>query len=412
MTTAPIPAPAHSPWPAAQALMAQLGLDAWIVYDFRGSNTLLAQLLPGRYSTTRRAALVVPRSGPPTLLVQGLDVDQFVPACESLGVRRELYLGWRDFHAQLRALVGPARRVAMEYSPGAALPVNAVVDAGTIELVRAMGYEVVSSADLVQGVVAVWSESGLAAHRRASEKTGRIVRDAFAFIGARLDSGVTEHDAARYILERFASENLETADAPIVAVNEHSGNPHFEVSATSPAKVRRGDWVMIDLWARERGTSPASTEEHIYSDITWMGFAGDPTKAPPEHLRVWDTVRGARDAAVRCARDAFAQNRAVQGWELDEAARQVIIAAGYEHGIKHRTGHSLSRGPRVHGLGVNIDNLETRDTRSLIPGIGFTIEPGVYLPAFGCRSEINVYIDPVQGPVVTSVQQDELVRIG
>ncbi|MGH7178364.1 MAG: M24 family metallopeptidase, partial [Tepidisphaeraceae bacterium] len=207
----------------------------------------------------------------------------------------------------------------------------------------------------------------------------------------------------QHMMARFAAMNLETPDPPIVAVNAHSGDPHFEVSETSPATINRGDWVLIDLWARVPG------DENIFSDITWVGFAG---KDVPSRMRdVFEVVRGARDACVARAVTAFAASQPVHGWELDEAARKVIIDAGFGQFIRHRTGHSLSPGPRVHGVGVNIDNLETHDTRQMLPEIGFTVEPGVYLPEFGVRLEIDVFNDPVQGPTVTSGVQDDIVIV-
>jgi Xaa-Pro aminopeptidase len=193
-----------------------------------------------------------------------------------------------------------------------------------------------------------------------------------------------------------------------VGVNEHGGDPHFEVSATNPSPIKKGDWVLIDLWSRYPG------EENIYSDITWVGYCG--TDVPAKHRQVFEVVRAARDASVKCCQDAWAAKRPLQGWELDDAARLTIINAGFERGIRHRTGHSLSPGPRVHGLGFNLDNLETRETREVLPGLGFTIEPGIYLPdapdRLGVRLEINMYIDAVKGPIITSCFQKEIVICG
>jgi Xaa-Pro aminopeptidase len=212
-------------------------------------------------------------------------------------------------------------------------------------------------------------------------------------------------------MARFATDGLETCDPPIVGVNAHAGDPHFEVSATSPAPIRRGDWVLIDLWAR------VPDDENIYSDITWVGFCG--REVPAKHKRVFETVRAARDAALTRAQQAWKAGERIQGWQLDDAAREVIVGAGFEGAIRHRTGHSLSPGPKVHGVGMNLDNLETHDTREMISGIGFTIEPGIYLPdtaggegGFGVRLEINVFVDPHKGPVVTSCLQDDVVLLG
>jgi Xaa-Pro aminopeptidase len=209
-------------------------------------------------------------------------------------------------------------------------------------------------------------------------------------------------------MQNFRDAGLEADEGPIVGVNEHGGDPHFEVSSTNPSPIKKGDWVLIDLWSRYPG------EENIYSDITWVGYCG--TDVPAKHRQVFEVVRAARDASVKCCQDAWAAKRPLQGWELDDAARLTIINAGFERGIRHRTGHSLSPGPRVHGLGFNLDNLETRETREVLPGLGFTIEPGIYLPdapdRLGVRLEINMYIDAVKGPIITSCFQKEIVICG
>ncbi len=211
----------------------------------------------------------------------------------------------------------------------------------------------------------------------------------------------------RQILDGFRVAGLETPEPPIVAANEHGGNPHFEVAETGSAAIKRGDWILIDLWARVPG------DDDIYSDITWVGYAGD--QPPERHMAVFNAVKGARDASLARAQHGWKNTQRVQGWQLDEAAREVIIGAGFGSQIRHRTGHSLSAGPLVHGVGMNLDNLETHDTRDMLPGIGFTIEPGVYFPepgGFGVRLEINVHVDPVKGPVVTSCIQDQPVLVG
>jgi Xaa-Pro aminopeptidase len=285
-----------------------------------------------------------------------------------------------------------------------------IVDAGTVEAVRAMGAEVVSSADLVQHAVARWSAQAVALHARASAEVAGVKDEAFALIGARHrgGQGVAEHEVAGFIRERFAALGLEWPDGPIVAANEHAADPHYEPSAATPTPIEPGDWVLIDLWARRPG------DENIYSDITWVGFCAHGGRALPAlHTKVFDAVKAARDAALTLARQAHAARRAPAGWELDEAARQTIIAAGYERGLRHRTGHSLSPGRMVHGVGANLDNSETRDTRLLLPGLGYTIEPGIYLPTerVGVRLEINVYTDAARGPVVTSCVQDRPVMV-
>lgn len=374
-------------------------IDSWLVYDFRGNNPIFAQLIPGRRNTTRRVLLHIPARGEPTLLVHGLDAGQFA----SLSIRQQGYLGWRDLHAWLQKSL--AGRVAMEYAPGATLPVVSIVDAGTVELVRSVGVEVISSANLVQVSVATWSAEAVERHAVASRVVNQVKDDAFGHIGERIRASgkATEIEVQQFMHRRFEAEGLEWPDGPIVAVNAHSGDPHYEPTAHTSAAIQRGDWILIDLWARQPG------EENIFSDITWVGFAGN--NPSDKHVKVFDAVRAARDASVKAAQSAWSAKQSIQGWQLDDAAREQIIKAGFGDYIKHRTGHSLSPGPKVHGLGMNLDNIETHDTREMLPGIGFTVEPGIYLPEFGVRLEINMYVDPARGPIVTSQVQTEIIRV-
>lgn len=389
---------------SAQALMRSSGIDAWLVCDFRGSNPTLRMLLGTVGTTTRRVAMVIPAEGEPRVLCHELDGQALAGA---RGVQIDRHVSWAQRDAWLDRTLAGHRRVAMEYSPGCKLPVVGIVDAGTVESVRARGVEVVSSADLVQATTAVWSAGAVERHAHAAKLVG-ATRDAmFEMVRARVRAGqrVLEHEAAEFVRGRFRADGLEWPDGPIVAVDAHTADPHYEPSADHPTPIVKGSWVMLDLWARVPG------EENIFSDITWMAYAGE--RASAEQLAVFETVKRARDAALRAAQEAWSAKRAVEGWQLDRAAYEVIRGAGHEQHVLHRTGHSLSPGPKVHGLGMNLDDLETHDTRRMLPGIGFTIEPGVYMPGrFGCRSEINVHVDPARGPVVTCDVQDELVRIG
>ncbi len=386
---------------SVQAFMRQHRLDGWLLYDFRGNNAVFAQLLAGQRWTTRRVLLYVPASGPARLLVHAIDAPQFA----GLEIQRDTYLSWQDLLAWLTRIVPSAGRVAMEYVPGGILPVVSIVDAGTVELVRALGVEVVSSANLVQVCVASWSPAAHQAHLQTSGRVTRIKDQAFDLIRQRVGSGrpITEYDVQQHIASAFLDAGLEATEPPIVAVNAHSGDPHYEPTPQNAAPIRPGDWVLIDLWARQPG------DQHIYSDITWVGFVGD--QVPAKHREVFEIVRTARDRVVERAVEAWKAGQRLQGWQLDEVARQVIIAAGYERYIRHRTGHSLSPGPAVHGLGVNLDNLETHDTREVLAGIGFSVEPGIYLPEFGVRLEINVFVDPDRGPTVTSCVQEQVVTL-
>lgn len=397
-----------------QKFMSERGVDAWLVWDFRNSNPNLARLVPvkvagGKRFLTRRCALWIPARGEPELLAHAIDRSAFEGAVLAGGatIKMGTYLSWQDLHKWMRERIAACGgKVAMEYAAENALPVVSIVDAGTVELVRSMGAEVKSSADLIQFAVARWDEVARTSHERASVKVAAIKDGVFALMRERLCGGgrVTEWEAHQYIHERFQKEGLETPDGPIVAVNAHGADPHFENTRENSKEIRRGHWVLLDLWAREPG------DEHVFSDITWVAFAGErPTE---RHARVFGAVKGGRDAAV-----ALAKQRMCRGWELDEVCRKVIVDAGYGAFIKHRTGHSLSPGPLVHGYGVNIDNLETHDTRELLPGVGFTVEPGVYIPdgpegpGFGVRLEINVWMDPSAGARITSCVQDEVVRL-
>jgi Xaa-Pro aminopeptidase len=384
---------------AVQSFMRQQRIDAWLLYDFRGSNPVFGQLLPGDRFTTRRALLFIPAEGKPELLAHQIDASQY----RHVPIETRQYLSWQDLHEWLAAHVKGRARLAMEYSPLNELPVVSVIDAGTIELVRSCGAgEIVSSADLIQFSVARWSAAALDQHRRASELVDQIKNDAFDRIRISLQRGaqINELGLQKYILKRFDDQGLEYPDSPIVAVNTHSGDPHFEVSDTSPAPIRRGDWVLIDLWARVPG------DANIFSDITWVACAGEPSAKQRE---VFDVVKAARDACVERATRAWQMKEEIEGWQLDDAARNIIIERGYGKFIRHRTGHSLSPGQKVHGLGVNIDNLETHDTRRILPGIGYTVEPGIYLPEFGVRLEINVFVDPDAGPTITSDVQNQII---
>ena len=429
-----------------QRSMSDQRIGGWLVWDFRGSNTTLARLLPlaadhptGRRFTTRRAVLWIPAKGEPALLAHGIDRGSFEGhgGCRLLSgesVRIDGYLTWQGLWEWVAKRVGESGgRIAMEYSARGELPVVGVVDAGTVEVVRSCGVEVVSSANLIQVCIACWTAGALESHEWASREVGRIKDEGFAFMRTRLAAGtkVTERDVQLHILDLFKKAGLETPDGPIVGVNEHGADPHFEVSPTDSAEIRKGDWILVDLWARRPG------DQHVFSDICWVAYAAhgsssvaDPkrsTTAPPlspsgsvvpeRHRRVFETVKSAQSAAVKLAQQRWSAKQGVQGWELDDAAMGMIRGAGYGAFIRHRTGHSLSAGPMVHGVGVNIDNLETHDTREVLPGVGFTVEPGVYIPnsgdgpGFGVRLEINVYADPVKGPRVTSGVQGDVVIV-
>ncbi|MBI4497825.1 MAG: aminopeptidase P family protein [Chloroflexi bacterium] len=370
------------------------GLDGWLLYDFRHSNPILWEITGSRLHSTRRLFLWLPARGEPVLLAHQVDAAHFA----SWGVPVRPYRGREDLLRQVRDILAGVARVAMEYSPLGALPTLSWVDGGTLEMVRSHGVEVASSAPLVQAALGRLTGWELASHRYAAEKLGLIVQDAFAWIGEKVRDGMDEYAVCAFIRERFRQERLWTDEGPIVAVNEHSGDPHYVPSPQGSSPIRPGDWVLIDLWARQ--------EDGIFGDITWTAYVGN--QAPEEHRRVFQVVTVARDMALDFIRQAVQGGRFPQGWEVDRVARDYIRAAGYGDAFTHRLGHSL--GSVVHGYGANLDSFETQDVRELAPGTAFTIEPGIYLPRFGVRSEIDVYLRE-SGPEVTSPVQREVVTI-
>jgi Xaa-Pro aminopeptidase len=385
----------------ARVYLKSQSLGGWLLFDFRASNPVFGHVLGGSRQTSRRSYLWIPAEGEARLLVSGLDRNLFREA----GVPVVLYSGRVEMEAALRQFLAGAGRVAMEYSPMGAIPMHSWVDAGTYEFVRSLGVEVVSSADLFQAAATAWTKGSVESHKRACRIVNMVKDEAFAFIGDQLRSGrkLTEYDVQQFIRRGFEANGLVTVHGPIVAVNAHSGDPHYEPTATERAPIRRGDWVLIDLWAKE------NTPLAVYCDITWTGYAGP--DVPARHREVYEVVNGARNAVIERLQADWKAGNPLQGWQLDRVARDHIARAGYGDFFTHRTGHSMGPGPTPHALGMNLDDLETHDTRAVLPGIGFSVEPGIYLPEFGVRSEVDVYVDPERGPTVTTTVQWEPVRI-
>lgn len=379
----------------AQQAVAEGGLDGWLLYDFQGRNPIFWQLVGQPRHVTRRLYLFVPREGEPRVLAHQIDV----PGMAVFDLPMTRYLTWQELSEALPRFLGGARRIAMDYAEKCVLPVVSRVDAGTYELVRSFGIDVVSSADLIQTAVARWSDQDYADHISASGKLFDSLDVVHGLIrGGSLGS---EYAVQQQLLVEFGRRGLTTENPPTVAVNAHASDPHFETSADHDTPIRRGDWLLIDLWARE--DRPGT----VYADSTWVHFVGDrPTEKQRE---VFDVVAQARDAAVERIRAGLARGEAVEGWQVDRAARELITEAGYGDFFIHRTGHSL--GQQVHGPGVNLDDFETHDLRRLIPGVSVTVEPGVYLPEFGVRSEIDVYIKP-DGPEITTRVQRDITLLG
>jgi Xaa-Pro aminopeptidase len=389
---------------AIQGSLKQAGVDGWLFYDFHHRDQMAYHILglDPEAMTSRRWFYWVPTEGEPVKLAHKVEPHKL----DSLPGRQEHYLAWTELHEKLREIVGGSKRVAMQYSPLAAIPYVSVVDAGTVELIRSLGPEVVSSADLVQEFEAVSDEAGYRSHCHAGEHVQKIKDEAFAMMDEALrhSKPLTEFEVKEFILSRFEQEGLTSDGAsPIVGFNDHPADPHFEPTAENTYKLHHGDTILLDLWAR-RSSPPG-----IYYDVTWCGFAG---QEPPElYTEIFKVVCDARDAAVELVRERFAAGDPLHGHEVDSACRAVVERAGFGPHFVHRTGHSI--GTEVHGNGVNIDNLETKDERRLVPGICFSVEPGIYLAGkMAVRTEIDVFITPEGKPEIYGPVQQELLLLG
>jgi Xaa-Pro dipeptidase len=387
---------------AVQQALRDDGLDAWLLYDFRGLNPIAARMAGLDRATghlaTRRWFYLIPATGAPLALVHAIERHNL----SHLPGTSVVYAGREQLEAGLARLTAGLSRVAMEYSPGNGIPYVSRVDAGTVELVRSTGVEVVSSGDLVQRFDGLWGAEAIASHRAASDALYRIKDQAFAFVAERLraEQPVTEFDVQQAMMGWFDQEGLRTGSPPNVSAQEHAGDPHYVPTASRHRSIHRDELLLIDLWGKQ--TAPGS----IYADITWVGFTG---VTPPDRMtRAFAAVVAARDAALALAQSGAHAGDAVRGYALDRAARAVLVGAGYGEAVLHRTGHSL--GEEVHGNGAHLDDYETHDARRLMPGSVFTIEPGVYFSDFGVRTEINVVWHP-DGPVPTGACQRTLVSI-
>ena len=389
--------PFQNVYDAAREFMAQEQIPGWLVFDYRESNPIFRQVIRPSGHVTRPCYFYLPAEGMPRLLTHHVDAGKFAES----GVECIVYSNRDTMVAALRELLSGSGRLAMEYSPMCELPRVSRVDAGTVELIRSLGVEVVSSADLMQAATHRWTPEQYADHHTTALKLGRIVNEAFAHAAERMGPGVSEHDVAEFIRQRFAEESIASPDGPIVAVNANASDPHYEPSERVHSPIRPGDWLLIDLWAK--GTAPGS----VYADITWCAYAGD--RVPARHQEIFDIVIGARDAAVEYLYDAHSSGQLVQGWQADRVAREYIDARGYGQWFTHRLGHSI--GFEVHSEAVNLDGFETHDTRRIIPGVCFSVEPGIYLPEFGVRSEIDVFMSE-NGPAPSSPVQREVVLMG
>ena len=377
----------------AQEYMQENEIDGWLLYDYRGMNPIFSDTVGYIPNITRPCWLWIPASSDPKLIVSFVDQNRF----EHLGIETEYWVSRDQMINTLKSHLPQQGKVAMEYSPMGVLPRVTKIDGGTLELVKSLGVEVVTSANLIQYATQRWSEAELNSHLKASEILTSTVKEAFNFIGENIGSDITEFEVAEFIRDRFIKRKLKTPDGPVVAINAHAADPHFEPTESNSVTMQKGDWLLIDLWGR------IEDEPSVCADITWTAFIGN--KVPNKHLEVFNTVIGSRDAAVSLLEKAHSEERILQGWEVDAEARNYINNAGYGKYFSHRLGHSL--GKEAHGNAVNLDGWETHDTRAVSPKIGFTIEPGIYLPGeFGVRSEIDLFYYE-NGPVVTTEKQTE-----
>ena len=369
-------------------------LDGWLLFEFRGENSIAASILDVA-RTTRRAFVLVPREGEPRALVHTIEHS----AWRSWPWRIEAYAGWREMERRLAELVAGKRDLALEFSPGSAVPTVDAVPGGLLELLRGLGVEPSSSGNLVSEFHSVWSEEQLEEHRRAGERIASVARRAFAQAADAVMAGspTTEGALSRWILGAMAQAGVAVDADTHVAVGPRAADPHYTPSGEGEP-ITRDQLLLIDLWGR-------TTEQAVHADQTWMGYLGD--ELPADVAKVWAVVRRARDTAVAFLRERFSSRKEVLGLEVDDVARRVVEVAGYGDYFIHRTGHSIDT--KLHGSGPNLDNLETRDERRLVEGVGFSVEPGIYLPnRFGVRSEINVHWG-VEGPEVTPREPQDAV---
>jgi Xaa-Pro aminopeptidase len=377
-------------------------IDGWLLCDFRNRDYLAYRVVGLNFEkmTSRRWYYYIPARGEPRKLVSAVERMRL----DSLPGKRMVYLSWQELHSSLKKMMGPKKTIAMQYSPKNNVPYVSIVDGGTIELLKSLGYKIVSSADLVQMFVSVIPEEGYRTHIEAGRIMDRIRAEAFDRIrnAVRDNTGESEYDVQQYMMRRFKEEALTTYDPPMVGVNDHPADPHFDTPKEGARVFKKGDTVLIDMWAKK------DVPEGIYYDITWVGYIGD--TPPPKYVKIFNAVKAGRDAAVKFVKEKFARGETCYGWEVDDACRNVIKKAGFGKYFLHRTGHSITE--ETHGNGVNIDNLETKDERALLPGCCFSIEPGIYLEGeMAVRTEINMFIRHDGVPEVTGEIQQDLVLL-
>jgi len=386
-----------------QQALIDAGFDGWLFYDFHNRDMIAARILgmDTKRFASRRWFYYIPADGEPQKLVHRIEPWR----CDNLPGAKHVYLPWQQQHAMLKNMLGNAKKVAMQYSPMNAIPYVSIVDAGTVELVKSFGVDVVSSADLVSRFESHLDMKDMESHKEAGVVLQHVKDEAFREIARQIKAGKnpTEFEIYEYMVDIMKKGGLKFEDGPIVAVNEHAADPHFEPTPANTVPMKEGDLVLLDLWAKM--DKPGS----IYYDITWMGYIG--TEVPEKIENIFQIGRQARDTAVNFVKDRFASNTPVFGWEVDNACRKVIDDAGYGEYFTHRTGHNIAE--EVHGNGVHIDNLETKDERLIIKGTCFSIEPGIYIEheKIGFRTEIDVFVTDEGTVEVFGAIQEKVVAI-
>jgi Xaa-Pro dipeptidase len=383
---------------AIQAELRAAKIDGWLFFDHHHRDPIGGHILglDEKAMVTRRWFYFIPSRGEPRKLVHRIEQGTL----DTLAGRKILYAGWEELHKNLPKLLSGSKTIAMQYSPQNNIPYIGLVDAGTVELIRKLKKKVVSSADLVQKFEATWSPDQLESHLETGRIVDRIRSEAFQRAAAFVREGkpLAEYELQQWIYSEFHAHQLTAAAAPIVAVPPNNGSPHYEPKASGSHPIRAGDLLLLDMWAKQ--DRPGS----VYYDITWMGFLG--SRVPDTYAKIFRVLRQARDAAIAFIKEGLAEGRSIHGWEVDRAARETIRKAGYGKYFVHRTGHSI--GQEIHGNGANMDGLETRDDRKIIPHTCFSIEPGIYMPEFGLRTEVNVYVGDGEARVTGAIQDEIL----
>lgn len=379
---------------AIQRELQSRGIDAWLFYDHHHRDPIAYRILglPESLMVSRRWFYVIPAHGEPAKLVHRIEPFHL----DDLPGSKRDYATWQQLQSGLEDILRPYRTVAVQYSPRNLIFYVSMVDAGTVELLRDLGKEIVSSANLVARFEATWTPEQIASHFAARDSIDSIMAAVFPEIGRRArKGGTTEFEIQQWLMEAFARENLVSDAPPIVAVNVNSSNPHYAPSASKSSPIAIGDFVLLDVWAKK------NTPHAVYYDISWTGVVAD--SAPQQVQDIFQIVLRSRDAGIRKVQDTIGAQRKLAGWEVDKASRDIIVEAGFADYFNNRTGHSI--GTEVHGNGANMDNFEVKDEREVLPNTCFSIEPGIYLPQFGLRSEVNMLVREASAEVTGAIQQ-------